>query len=139
MRILCDTNVLISGILFPNSVPGKVIRIIAERERLVLATYIIEELYRVFQRKFPDQIKHLDRYLEKKEFELVVTPHDLRQVDFPLIRDAKDEPVLASAILSGVDILVTGDKDFANIEIDKPMILTPAAFYELLKRIEMSP
>ena len=139
MRILCDTNVLISGILFPNSVPGKVIRIIAERERLVLATYIIEELYRVFQRKFPDQIKHLDRYLEKKEFELVVTPHDLRQVDFPLIRDAKVEPVLASAILSGVVILVTGDKDFANIEIDKPMILTPAAFYELLKRIEMSP
>ena len=134
MRILCDTNVLISGILFPNSIPGKVLRIISERERLVLATYVIEELYRVFQRKFPDQTKHLERYLENKEFELVVTPSDLRQVDFPPIRDAKDEPVLASAILSGVDFLVTGDKDFATIEIDKPMILTPAAFLELLKR-----
>jgi len=135
MRILCDTNVLISGILFPDSVPGKVLRHIAERERLVLATYVIEELYRVFQAKFPDKTKHLDRYLERREFELFVTPHDLRQVVMPPIRDAKDEPVLASAILAGVDVLVTGDNDFANIEIDKLIILTPAAFYELLKRI----
>ena len=136
MRVLCDTNVLISGILFPNSVPGVVLRSIAESKRLVLATYIIEELYRVFQTKFPDNTKHLDRYLEKREFELFVSSHDLRQVAMPMIRDAKDEPVLASAILAEVDVLVTGDKDFANIEIDKPIILTPAAFLELLRRMD---
>ena len=100
-----------------------------------MATYIIEELYRVFQTKFPDKTKHLDSYLEKRDFELFVSPHDLRQVAMPSIRDAKDEPVLASAILADVDVLVTGDKDFADIEIDKPFILTPAAFLELLKRM----
>ncbi len=135
MRIMCDTNVLISGILFPGSARGKVLREIAEREVLVLATYIVEELYRVFQKKFPEKTKNLDRYLERKEFELFVTPHDLRHVVLPSIRDAKDEPVLASAILAGVDLLITGDKDFAVVEIAHPTILTPAAFLELLKRI----
>jgi len=135
MRILCDTNVLISGILFPNSVPGKVLRDIARQGRLVLATYIVEELYRVFQAKFPDKTKHLDQYIERGEFELFVTPRDLRHVAMPSIRDTKDEPVLASAILADVDVLVTGDKDFANIDIDKPTILTPAAFLGFLKQI----
>ena len=78
MRVLCDTNVLISGILFPNSIPGMVLRHIAGRKQLVLATYVIEELHRVFQIKFPDKTKHLDSYLERREFELFVTPHDLR-------------------------------------------------------------
>ena len=128
MRIMCDTNVLISGLLFPNSTPGKVIRVVAEQEQLVLATYIIEELYRVFQKKFPDKEKNLDRYIERGEFELFVTPRDLQHVTIPSIRDANDEPVLASAVLADVGILITGDKDFAAIEIGRPTIMTPASF-----------
>ena len=132
---MCDTNVLISGILFPDSVPGKVLRAVAEQERLVLATYIVEELRRVFQAKFPDNMESLERYLERREFELVVTPHDFGHVAIPPIRDMKDEHVLASAILADVDFLITGDKDFAAIEIDRPVILKPAAFLELLRQL----
>ena len=133
MRIMCDTNVLISGVLFPKSVPGKVLHIVAEQERLVLATYIIEELYRVFLRKFPEKMEHLDRYLESGEFDLFVTPQNFQHIAMPPIRDTKDQPVLASAILADVDMLITGDKDFSTIEIDHPVILTPAAFLELSK------
>ena len=46
------------------------------------------------------------------------------------IRDTKDYPVLYTAIVEDVDILVTGDKDFADVEIEKPKILTPADFME---------
>jgi hypothetical protein len=35
---------------------------------------------------------------------------------------------LVSAILSEVDILITGDKDFWEIEIDKPEIFNPIEF-----------
>jgi putative PIN family toxin of toxin-antitoxin system len=125
---MCDTNVLISGLLFPESVPEKAIRRVAEPERLVLATHIIEELRRVFQRKFPDKVESLERYLERREFELFATPHDLRHVSMPMLRDVKDEPVLASAILADVDVLVTGDKDFSGIQIVRPIVMTPAAF-----------
>jgi putative PIN family toxin of toxin-antitoxin system len=132
---MCDTNVLISGLLFPDSVPGVVIRVAADMERLVLATYIVDELRRVFHRKFPDKTALLERYLERKEFELFATPDDLWHVVMPSVRDAKDKPVLASAILADVDILITGDKDFANIEINRPIVLTPAAFLELSRRV----
>lgn len=135
MRIMCDTNVLISGMLFPDSVPGKVLREIARRDALVLPTCVVEELRRVFQNKFPEKIEALDRYLERKEFEVFVTPRDFSRVDMPKIRDENDEPVLASAILAVVDFLITGDKDFMNVEIDRPIVLTPTAFLELLKRI----
>ncbi len=44
------------------------------------------------------------------------------------IRDAKDYPVLYTAIQEDVDILITGDKDFASVNVERPEILTPAQF-----------
>ena len=46
------------------------------------------------------------------------------------IRDVKDYPVLYTAIIEDVDILVTGDKDFSDIEIEKPEIMSPTQFIE---------
>jgi len=40
-------------------------------------------------------------------------------------------PVLVSAIQEDVDILITGDKDFSDIEIEKPEILTPSEYLNL--------
>ena len=42
-------------------------------------------------------------------------------------------PVLVSAILSDSDILITGDKDFAEIKIEKTLIFTPAQYFELIE------
>ena len=44
------------------------------------------------------------------------------------IRDINDYPILYTAIIDNVDILITGDKDFLNIDIEKPEILTPTDF-----------
>ncbi len=130
MRTIWDTNVLILGILFPKSLPAQALRYVTERGTFVLPTCVIEELYRVFQRKFSEKTEKLDHYLERREYELFVTPDDLRLDAMPPIRDAKDAPVLASAILADVDMLITGDKDFTDVKIDRPAILTPAAFLE---------
>ena len=46
------------------------------------------------------------------------------------IRDDKDYMVLYTAILADVDILITGDKDFKDIKIERPEILTPKKFFE---------
>ena len=50
--------------------------------------------------------------------------------DMFVIRDADDEKVLYSAIISDVDILLTGDKDFSDVDIERPEILTPHEFLE---------
>jgi len=41
-------------------------------------------------------------------------------------------PVLVSAILSDSDVLITGDKDFEEVKIDKPLIFSPTKYYELI-------
>jgi hypothetical protein len=37
-------------------------------------------------------------------------------------------PVLAAAIAAGIDIFVTGDKDFDGLALQRPLILTPAQY-----------
>lgn len=63
-------------------------------------------------------------------FELVYTPKQLDLDEFPEMRDTKDSPILATAILEDIDILVTGDKDFLVLDIDMPDIVTMAEFLE---------
>lgn len=62
-------------------------------------------------------------------YEYVYTPNDLEEGLFD-IRDIKDYPVLYTAIIEDVDILITGDKDFKDIDIEKPEIMTPTEFLE---------
>jgi predicted nucleic acid-binding protein len=47
---------------------------------------------------------------------------------YPKVRDPKDIPVLAFAIEGQADIFLTGDKDFEDIKLDKPRIMTPKEF-----------
>ena len=129
MLIMLDSNVLISAFLFPSSNMQKMIDRIAEQHQIVLCSHIIDELHRVINRKFPHRIDELEGFLCKLPYELVYTPRNGVKLDIQ-IRNPDDYPVLASAILADVDILITGDKDFDDVIIDKPEILSPKEFLE---------
>ncbi len=47
-----------------------------------------------------------------------------------LIRDAKDQPILNAAIVSDVDMILTGDKDFLSLDMTHPKCMTVAQFLE---------
>lgn len=72
----------------------------------------------------------LEDFLTKFPSEIVHTPRIIDSSKYPDITDKKDLPVLVSAIIGDVDILITGDKNFAIIKIDRPEILTPREFIE---------
>ncbi len=129
MRIMLDTNVLVSMLLFPNERMNAMLALIFSEHELVLSSFVVSELKDVIQRKFPAKTRVVDRLLLKMSYTLVYTPDEINEVLFN-IRDTKDYPVLYTAIVEDVDILVTGDKDFADVEIEKPKILTPADFME---------
>lgn len=90
----------------------------------------MDECYEVVKRKKPSLISALDRLFEGISFEMVHTPQTLPKHGWFTIRDKDDEKVLYSAILADVDVLITGDKDFCDIDIEKPEILTPRQFTE---------
>lgn len=46
------------------------------------------------------------------------------------MRDTKDSPILATAIMEGMDVFVTGDKDFLILDVDMPEIITMTEFLE---------
>lgn len=106
---------------------------VVDKHTLVLCSHIIDELHELFKRKFREKIHFLDRFLFKLSYELFYTPLEIESTKYPAVRDKKDLPILVSAITADVDILITGDKDFLEIEIDKPKILTPKEFIEKYK------
>ncbi len=118
---------LISLLLFPNPRMNAMIELIFTEHELVLSSFVVSELKDVVQRKFPTKVKAVDRLLLKMSYDLVYTPEEMDETMFR-IRDAKDYPVLYTAIIEDVDVLITGDKDFTDIEIEKPAIMTPADF-----------
>ena len=61
-------------------------------------------------------------------YEMAYTP--IWQENMPDIRDEKDKPILAAAITADVDVLITGDGDFSDVEIERPEILSPAEFWK---------
>jgi len=123
---MIDTNVLISASLFPKSRLGQAIKPLSDKHTIVLCTTIIDELHDVYSRKFPDKLYVIEQFLKELSFETVYTPKIPENI--PQIRDKKDIPILTSAILEDVDVLITGDSDFSDIEIERPEILSPTAF-----------
>jgi len=129
LRVMTDANIVVSAVLFPNSVIDKVFRHILINQVLLLSQYTLNELEEVFKRKFPDKIEDLHLFIKNIKFELINTPiNDFS--NYPKNRDNDDIPVLAYAIAAKADVFVTGDKDFEEIKIDIPEILTPKNYRE---------
>lgn len=128
MRVMLDTNIFISVFVFKSKGLERILGYICEKHHLVISSYILSEIETVVSLKFPSKTTALDSFLTEIPFEIEYTPQELPTHDFFEIRDKNDEKVLYSAITSDVDILITGDKDFADIEIEKPLILTPSEF-----------
>ncbi|GHT92732.1 hypothetical protein AGMMS49545_10760 [Betaproteobacteria bacterium] len=130
MRILLDTNVLISASRSREGTPFLAfIQAITAPNRGVICEQNLEELRRVYKRKFPHKLDQLENFLALTlpELELIPTP-ELVMNEESSIRDAADRPILRAALSAKVDILLTGDKDFLESGLTRPKILTPAEF-----------
>lgn len=126
---MIDTNVLLSALLFPGPCMDALMRSVAAEHRLVLSSFVVGELRKVVARKFPGNGEAIESLLRNMPYELVETPVHPEPGLFE-IRDEKDYPVLCSAIAGDVDVFVTGDRDFENLSIGRPVIVSPAAFLE---------
>ena len=128
---MLDINILISLILFKSFTLKEMLSEILNSHTLVLCTYVIDELYDVVNRKFPGKADDLTLFLNSLDFQIYKTPKVFSNKDLVNMRDLNDIPVLYSAIKSKSDILITGDKDFSNLNVKNLKIMTPSEFLEL--------
>lgn len=86
MRIMLDTNILISLLFFPNQRMNSMMQYIFKNHKLVLSSFVVDELKAVASRKFPNKVKAIDNLLRQISFELVYTPTEIEENLFE-IRD----------------------------------------------------
>lgn len=132
MRVMADTNVIISALLFPASVPAKVLLHIAVNHDLVLCDHIVAEIRDVVSRKRPDLLDDVDVLLAQLAHELVVAPRETGK----RIQDPKDQPILNAAVMADVDVIVSGDKHFLELDLERPRTMSPAEFWRLVQEEE---
>lgn len=124
MRILIDTNILFSALLFPHSTPAKALSHAAIYHRIVLSDYNISELKEILRKKAPKYLPAAENLLKGLSYELIPAVDHVER----LIRDTKDQPILNAAIAANVDIIITGDKDFLSLKLTHPQCMTVAEF-----------
>ena len=134
--MVLDTNVLLSGIAYPASIPGKIVAAWRHGSvEVVLSSFILNELRRVLPRL---QIRH---GLSKTQVDDLVDSLALLadmvepEANFDLaLRDVNGQPVLGTLLAarsdSGANYLVTGDKDLLALANRYP-IVTPARFWDM--------
>lgn len=126
MRVLVDTNILFSALLFPSSKPAKALLHIADNHEMVLCDRNITELRQILRKKAPRFLPDAEVLFAEMSYELVLAVDHAEK----LIRDAKDQPILNAAIMADVDVILTGDKDFLSMEMERPRCMTAAQFLE---------
>lgn len=126
IKVVLDTNVLISAIVF-GGIPKKVLNLILKEKFIgVTSISLMAELSEVVHKKFPFRKSDLE-YLEDQmitDFEIVKPRKVLRAV-----RDDDDNRVLEAAVEGGCEFIVTGDEDLLILKTFREIkIITPAEF-----------
>jgi len=141
IRIVIDTNVILSALIRPDSVPGRILRAAVEGRtvRALVSGPLLEELRRTL--RYP----RLRRYLKMDDraaddfvllWEQVTDPVDLAGHPAPgICRDPDDEPYLQTALAGHADHVVSGDGDLLALEqMEGIPIVSPAEFAQILAK-----
>ena len=107
MRIMIDTNIFISAALFPKGRAAEALyKTLASPYQPVVCDYVIDELHRKFQEKFPDRTEELEAFLYTAlpAFDVVTTPEEAVDAEY---------------------------KDFLESSVKDPRIVSVSTFLEM--------
>lgn len=136
LKVVLDTNVILSGLAYPGGAPGKIMQ--AWRTGaidVVLSDFILDELRRVLPR-----LQHRHGLNEQEMNDLVEILTFQAEIVIPAVgpetglRDVQDLPVLGTLLRAlethGADYLISGDQDLLELSSSFP-IIAPAVFWQM--------
>jgi len=130
-RLVIDTNVVLSGLLFPGSTSSRAL-LRAQSGEVLASDATLLELVEVMSRA------RFDRYVERSIRQRLVAEFanacEAVQIVAPIhvCRDPKDDKFLEVAVHGRADVIVTGDEDLLVLNPFRGIaILTPAQYLEL--------
>jgi len=139
MRVVIDTNVLISRFLSPTGIPAKLVQMWQHDaafdvvvSQAVLQEYEAALTYPHIQARHRLTQEEITTFLTFfSQLALLVTPRD----NLPVLASDPDDTIFPATALAGnAEYLVSGDRDLLEIKIYQGIrILTPATFLALLE------
>ncbi|MGA7578077.1 MAG: putative toxin-antitoxin system toxin component, PIN family [Desulfobaccales bacterium] len=140
IRVVLDTNVLVSALLTPGNPPAKILEMALEGHlRIIISPAIIREIGLVF--RHPRLKKTMERHhlssqeVEEAIFKILkvatITPGEA--LTQGVSRDPADDQVLWCAVEGRADFIISGDQDLTVLESYEGIrILEPAVFLRLV-------
>ena len=135
MIIVLDTNVLLSGLMLPDSIPGKIVQAWQNAHfDLALSEPMLDEITRVLgyskikKRLQWDQNK-ISQFVLLLRFKTDIVSLDGINAEVPT--DPDDNMALATYIASNAEYLISGDNDLLSLASDYA-VLSPSDFEKLL-------
>ena len=135
MRVVLDTNIPVSGLMYPASIPGRIIAAWSEAQFDVVSSH--EQLVEVGRILGYPKIRRILEWDDPRIEQFVKQLYVRVEVAVPestgveALRDPDDAPILGALSAAEADLLVTGDRDLLTSRDCYP-IETPA---ELMRRI----
>jgi uncharacterized protein len=140
IRVVIDTNLMVSAILAPGGSLAKILKLALDGEfEFILSPLLVQEIEAVM--RYPKIVKlmkkrrvsfaEIDDVFEKMKRVAINVPGKLALNVLP--DDLKDDMVLACAMEGRADFIVTGDSDLADLKAFQGIpIVAPATFLVLI-------
>lgn len=132
MRVVLDTNVLVSGLLSPHGRPGTVVDLVASgAHRVCLDGRILAEYRDVLARPRlalpPESVETVLAVLVRNGLRLAATPLRIK------LPDPDDQPFLEVGVTANADYLITGNRKHFPAELCRGIaVVNPREFLEAI-------
>ncbi len=138
LRVVLDTNVIVSGLINSNGHPGKILKALKNhRFQLITSPSINDEIMSVMNRPRLKEKYGLGQYLFDIAYllwglsEVIKNPSPIKKS-----RDPDDDKFLSTALEGNADYLVSGDHDLLELQHKVNVsIVTPGEFLKILTSI----
>jgi putative PIN family toxin of toxin-antitoxin system len=130
-RLVLDTNVVLSALLFPGSPPSQAL-LKAQAGQALASDATLLELVEVMARARFD--RYVERGLRQRLAAEYMNACETVPILFPIraCRDPRDDKFLEVAVHGRANLIVTGDADLLALSPFRGIaILTPAAYLEM--------
>ena len=128
MRLVLDTNIIISSFFWGGN-PRKIMtRIINGKDTLVVSNEILQEVFFVMSRpKFNVSRQGIIHFIGSIE-EVASRVTTLGTIQ-GVCRDSDDDKILECAVLGGVDFIISGDNDLLSLKKFQEIPILTASEY----------
>ena len=134
MRVFLDSNVLVSGIVYPGTERAILLATFQGKHGFVISQDVEREVLDVARRKFARLRDEAEEVISLLRVENVPRKaYKARLREFPGLRDPNDAHILAAAIVSRCDAIATGDRDLLALrEVQGVRIIRPTQARRLM-------